>query len=265
MPEEIGTSDNKKNLPAITGINYQDTIADDLPAMAAGLVHEIKNPLAAIHLHLQLLENHIREVEDEALREKMGDRVSIIKKQILGINQILQDFFRLIRPQQTEKEIAVDINAIISEIISFLEPQALREGIDLQYNPGTIEKIFNSDSSFIKQVAINLILNAIQAFQKSEIPMEDRKIIVSTGSSGASIFFRVDDNGPGIPQEKLDQIFEPFFSTKKEGSGLGLALVKKMITELGGRVDVKSIPGKGTSFNVILGSVPELDHKETID
>jgi signal transduction histidine kinase len=262
MPKEIGTSENNENLPAIAGLNYQDTIASELPVLAAALVHEIKNPLAAIHLHLQLLESYVSEVDDGDLRNRMAGKVQIIKKEILSLNQILQDFFRLIRPSVSEKEVRVNLNDLLSEITDFLDPQAIREGIDLQFIPGSIPEITNTDISFIKQVAINLIINAIQALQKSDRPMEERKIAVRTGIHHSSVFFSVTDNGPGISDEVVNRIFDPFFTTRKEGSGLGLALVKKMINELGGRVEVSSSQGEGTTFMIIFGSPKQIDSLE---
>lgn len=263
MTKEIGTSENDKNLPAVAGLNYEDTIASELPALAAALVHEIKNPLAAIHLHLQLLESYVGEVDDEDLRNRMSGKVQIIKKQILGLNQILQDFFRFIRPSETEKEVHVNLNELLHEVVDFLEPQAIRDGIEIQFLPGKIPDLFNTDRSFIKQVTINLIINAIQALQKSDRKMEDRKIVVATGTHQSSVFFSVSDNGPGMSEDVLNHIFDPFFSTRKEGSGLGLALVRKMITELGGRVEVNSVQGKGTSFMIILGSAKQIESQES--
>ncbi len=249
--EKITTSSPGQNLPALSGPSVP--ASGDLPALAAGLVHEVKNPLAAIHMHLQLLEGYLEEIQDPELRDKTSRKVQLIKKEIHGLNHTLHSFISMLRPQTVEAERVVDLNRLIEEVVQLVEPQALREGIELHYTSGAAEPIKNVDPSFIKQTALNLILNSIQAFQESNVPFEERRIDVETGQRAERVYFRVSDNGPGMPAEIQERMFEPFFSTKKgKGSGLGLTLVQRMIGEMGGRLEVHSAPGQGASFAVIL-------------
>lgn len=247
-----GSAKAGENLPALQ--QWMAPPAEELPALAAGLVHEVKNPLAAIHMHLQLLEGYLDEIQEDELRAKTQKKVSIIKKEISGLDSTLHNFVSLIRPQARQKDLSVDLNQLVGDVIRLLEPQALREGIDLQYHPGATALLNSADSSFLKQIVLNLVLNSIQAFHESEIPLEERSIDVHTGRREGLPFFVVSDNGPGIPEDVQQKMFDPFFSTKQgKGSGLGLTLVKKMVGEIGGRMEVRSAPGQGASFAVILG------------
>lgn len=228
------------------------TESEAMPALFAGIVHEVKNPLAAIHLHLQLLENNIDQVEDEKLKSKMNDRVDVIKREILSLSESLQGLIQAIRSEVREDR-NEDLNELVKGVISLLEPQAEKEGVDLFFEPGSLPASPNIDRTFIRQTVINLILNAIQAFQHSRRKHGEREITIFTGQENGMSYIRVADNGPGISLEDQQRIFEPFYTTKEEGSGLGLALVRRMITEMGGHVDVSSSPERGTTFTIYFG------------
>ncbi|MBX7059251.1 MAG: HAMP domain-containing histidine kinase [Leptospirales bacterium] len=250
-----------EQLPALPDSGASLGVAE-LPALAAGLVHEVKNPLAAIHMHLQLLEGYLDEIGDVESRQRAQQKITLIKREISGLNKTLHDFISLLRPQAREKDIHVDLNQLLQEVIALIEPQALREGIELRFQGGETPLLSNVDSSFIKQIALNLVLNAIQALQESDLPMEERRIAVRTAAAPGGALLRVEDNGPGVPAELQAKIFQPFFSTKQgKGSGLGLALVQKMAAELGGRVSLDSSAGRGARFEVFLpadGARPQL-------
>lgn len=230
--------------------------------MAAGLVHEVKNPLSAIHLHLQLLENQVLQVEDEALREQMKKRIEIIKREILGLNQTLQEFIRLIR-SETRSIASTGLNEIVDQVVQLLRPQAERNQIRIDRLTGKVPENLQIDASFLKQTLVNLILNSIQAYESIN-DNRDRRIVVTTGIEDGRFFLRVEDNGAGILPEDREKIFEPFFTTKSQGSGLGLSLVRKMMMEMGGHVDLVSSPGKGTRFTLYFDgearALPEPDN-----
>jgi len=239
------TSEN--NLPVFKKDALQPA---DLPIAAAGLVHEIKNPLAAIHLHLQLLEGYASDIKEEPLKNKIKEKIRYVRSEIGTLNQSLHDFLRLLRAERVEQTTQVDLNRLIQDVVEFIEPQVLREGIDLQFSPGDTEKTVLLDPTFIKQIIMNLILNSIEAFEKSSLPLEKRKIIVTTGEKSDYSYVSVMDNGPGIPAEIREKIFDPFYTTKESGSGLGLAIVKRMVSAMDGHMELYSNPGEGTEFTV---------------
>lgn len=247
------------SLASISG----ETPSFQMPALAAGIVHEIKNPLAAIHLHLQMLEASLSEVTDQDLQKKLQNRVDIIKREVMSLNDVLQDFIHLIRSERTVRTSSEDLNQILSAVIRLLEPQARKAGIQVHFQEGNLKGGAEIHAGFIKQMVINLVLNAIQALQHSHRPSGERSIYVSTGMEEDENFIRIEDNGPGISAEDQDRIFEPFFTTKDDGSGLGLALVKKMITEMGGRIEVSSDPRQGTSFTIYFGGKAALESGES--
>lgn len=239
----------EKNEIAVQNLFKSDLTASELPIMAAGLVHEVKNPLAAIHLQLQLLESYMHEVDDDQLREKMLAKVKMIRNEILSLNNTLQDFVRMIRQEKSQGGTGLDINDLIADIIRLLEPQARNDNIRIELNKSHVN-VQRVDPTFIKQITINLILNAIQALAESD--RTDRIISISTGMFEKEGFIRISDNGPGISPDVQEKIFQPFYSTREEGSGLGLAIVKKMVSEMGGRMEMETGPG-GTSFTVYFG------------
>ncbi|MBL8021759.1 MAG: HAMP domain-containing histidine kinase [Leptospirales bacterium] len=236
--------------------NLTRIVGRELPPLAAGLVHEVKNPLAAIHLHLQLLESYISQVKDPELRGKMIDKAAVIKREIVGLNQTLHDFLRRLRnAAPVEKQIG-NLNTVVEDVITLLAPQAEHENIKLIFHPGELTAS-TFEPTFVKQILVNLILNSVEAFAHAP-PQKDKEIQVETGMEGKHPYLRVRDNGPGIPPELQVKIFEPLFSTKEEGSGLGLALVQKMTGQMGGDVRVHSQPGHGAEFTIVLGGGPGL-------
>ncbi len=241
MARKATTSGN--NLPAISGGKPAE-----LPAAAAALVHEIKNPLAAIHMHLQLLEGYVDEINEADLRGKIHQKVGVLKREIIGLNRTLQDFLRLLRSVPVDVDLEADLARISSETAELLEPQALRAGVELIVRSQETLNPVPADPTYVKQILVNLVLNALQAYQESDLPMERRTVIVSTGRKDGDPFLSVADQGPGISPEHQAKIFQPFFTTKKEGSGLGLTLVQKMAAEMGGHVELKSTLGKGAEF-----------------
>ncbi len=229
----------------------------ELPSLAAAFVHEVRNPLAAIHMHLQLLENYVQEVNEKNLQEKIQNKVSFIKGEISRLDQTLHNFISLIRPRQLLPSESFDLNEIVQEVVNLLTPQAREENITIEFKAGNFSKISHLDPIMIRQIVLNLLLNSLQAFQNETDTFKDRKIDVITGEQKNLIFIEISDNGPGIAAEVQRHMFEPFYSTRKgKGSGLGLAIVKKMISSMKGHLQVHSEVNQGATFIVLFQKIP---------
>ena len=203
---------------------------------SAGIAHEIKNPLTPIMMLM-------RRVKEE--RESLSDEdIDIIEEELNRIDRIVTEFLAFARPDKIEKT-EVNINDVLNEVITLTRPKIDRSDISL------IEKYSNSLPDItgahdaIKQVFLNIMLNAIQA-------MDGRggDLTVETSASDGSVQVIIRDTGIGITGENLKKIYDPFFTTKKEGTGMGLALTYNIINDHSGKIDIDSTPGSGTTVKV---------------
>ncbi|MCP4677121.1 MAG: hypothetical protein GY854_16725 [Deltaproteobacteria bacterium] len=241
---------------------YQQTKERDrlaaLGQMAAGLAHEIRNPLGSIKGAAQVIE--------EVVETKQGggsdrDLLTVIVEEVDRLNRVVSDFLVYARPSSGRPKI-VDINTILRRTVQLFETG--HEGeidlvVDLVENlPGC-----EIDGEQLHQVFLNLVLNAVQSMQDQEYRRLDvstrirtvRPLNDGTPESSKNTNFteiRFADNGPGIFPDTLENIFIPFFTTKEKGSGLGLALCQRIVRDAGGEIEVRSQPGQGTIFTVVL-------------
>ncbi len=211
-----------------------------IAALAGELAHEIKNPLSTIKLNLQLLEEEW--AAPKTPREKRTIRkLQILQKEVQRLTQTLDDFLRFTRVEQS-RLLPTDINELAAEIAEFIEPELARSSIQLreQYTPGLPRLL--ADPKLLKQAILNIILNAQQAMPQGG------ELFLRTSSAAGQVAIEIIDTGPGIPENTRDKVFDVFFSTKKEGSGLGLAVTRRIVEQHGGTVTFQSEPGKGTDF-----------------
>lgn len=230
-----------------------------LTLLAASVAHEIGNPLNALSIHLQLMERELaklrqaqtggdkksKEANRRAPLDRLDDYVEVAKGEILRLDYIVKDFLQAIRPSRPVLR-PVAVNQVVKEAVELLRPEmANREiSIEQQLGPGLPEALL--DAGQIKQVLVNLMKNAMQAMTKGG------RLTLRTAEGSEGIVLSVEDTGHGIPPEELNRIFEPFFTTKKKGSGLGLMIVQRIVTEHRGRIGVESHVGKGTQFRIWL-------------
>jgi signal transduction histidine kinase len=212
--------------------------------IASGIAHEIRNPLSTLRMNLQLLredwENPITERE-----QKGRKRIDVLLRETERMESVVADFVRFASGHALRKE-PTSLNVLLGELLDFLAPQAERARIRLIRDFGPDLPPVDADPNLLRQALANLLLNAQQAQPSGGT------IRVQTSSSGGEIRCSVEDSGPGIPPEHREKIFSLYFSTKPGGTGLGLPMVKKIVEEHGGRVEVDSVPGKGTAFTLWL-------------
>lgn len=207
--------------------------------MAAGMAHEIKNALVPLKTLTELL---AISGKDEAFIAKFNE---LVPKEIERINTLSSDLLHYSRPTAAVFE-PVDLNGVADESVKFMAVQAHNKGIKIMRDLRSTRKV-RGDRQKLMEAFTNIILNAIEAMNGGEIT-------VSTSDSEDGVMARISDNGPGISEENLKRIFVPFFTTKKEGTGMGLAITQKVIADQGGAIELVSSPGKGTTFTIFFAA-----------
>ena len=234
MIKEITDSIRKE-----TRLRRSESLAS-MTTMAAGVAHEIKNPLAAMALHTQLLRKAFTRFGSLKL-EDAEKYLSVLDEEIEHLNKIAVDFLFAVKPMEVELK-KDNINLIITDILSFLEPEAEEKKVEVVSNLSSFIPNIEIDARLVKQALLNLIQNAFAAMEGGG------KLTVSTKLNGNFISVKIEDTGIGIDEDKLQKIFEPYYTTKASGTGLGLTLVYKIMKEHHGDIHVSSRKGEGTSF-----------------
>jgi len=243
--------DEKGQTVAIVGVHRDITETRDMKdklirserlaavgELASGVGHELRNPLNVIRNCVYLLHMTLTDKTDEETLNTLG----ILDKQIDISNRIvtdLLDFTRIKQPSLTK----VDLNNLVKESMSWVEvPEAIAVVANFNGNPPLV----TVDGEQIGRVFANIISNAVQSMNNQG------KLKISTGTDASLAWAKFEDSGGGIPEENMDKIFEPLFTTKPKGIGLGLAITKRLVEQNGGKIEVTSQVAKGTTFTVML-------------
>lgn len=213
-----------------------------MTTMAAGVAHEIKNPLAAMGIHLQLLKKAFARKEclsiDDAQRY-----IDVLEEEITRLNGIVVDFLFAVRPLDSRLRLG-SISKMLHEVAAFVEPELAEHKVSLECEFSTSLPKLEFDENLLKQVLLNLIKNAMNAMEQGG------RLSLWARPDGNSVLLSVSDTGTGMDDEMVQKIFEPYYTNKASGTGLGLTVVYKIMKEHKGDITVESKLGEGTTFTL---------------
>ncbi len=241
-----------------------------LTLLAASVAHEIGNPLNALHIHLQLMEREIKKLAAAAqhgalagprprsrsaalagepgageMVRRLEQYLAVAKGEISRLDYIVTQFLQAIRPTAPQLRPA-SLNEVVEKVLELLRPELENRNLNVKTRLARQLPATPIDATQIQQVLLNLIKNAMHAMTKGGT------LTLQTGEGADGVWVSVADTGGGIPQDQINRIFEPFYTTKKKGSGLGLLIVQRIVRAHGGRIELESQVGHGTTFRIWL-------------
>jgi two-component system, sporulation sensor kinase E len=238
-----------------------------LTLLAASVAHEIGNPLNALHIHLQLMERELKKIKTGTTSPKLFSRsrsqnlapetdageiskkleqyLDVAKGEINRLDYIVTQFLQAIRPAPLQLKIA-SLNDVVEKTLELLRPEIENRGVAIKTKLARQLTTTPIDATQLQQVLVNLVKNAMHAMTSGGT------LTLQTGESSDEVWVSVADTGGGIPQEQINRIFEPFYTTKKKGSGLGLMIVQRIVRAHNGRIELESRVGRGTTFRIWL-------------
>jgi signal transduction histidine kinase len=240
-----------------------------LGRLTAGIAHEVKNPLNAMMIHLELLRTKIRNSAAAAepspavaagntttlalsrpttispFTQGMLDHVEIIESEIRRLDEVVQGFLKFTRPEDLRLQ-PVRAASLFDEILPVIEPEARTNNVRVSIDcPASVPNI-NGDAGMLRQAFLNLAINACQAMPSGG------SLRLVCAAARKQVEIRFEDTGVGIPPENLQKIFDLYFTTKDHGTGIGLSMVYRIVQLHDGEIEVRSTPGRGTTFRILL-------------
>ncbi len=206
--------------------------------LTGGVAHEIKNPLNAIALRLDLLRAKLGAPEEELIQE-----IDILSKEVLRLDRVVKTFLDFSRPVEVHFQ-EVDLSALVKEVMDLMAPQGKLAGITLELDTPAEPAHLRADPDMIKQAVLNLVTNAMEAMKNGGL------LRVKVAQGEGAVILEVADSGPGIPAELRDKVFQLYFTTKARGSGIGLAMTYRAVQLHNGTIAFTSDEGRGTTFRL---------------
>ncbi len=207
--------------------------------LAAGVAHELGNPLNSITIHLQLLERRLKRLEQGEDAEKLQESVKICREEVGRLDGIIDNFLEAIRPREPDVQV-IDLNEPLSDVLQFYANELSDRGISVEVEVGSEPPVVAADRNQMKQAFFNVIKNAVEAMEPGGV------LTVKNRFDDESVYLEFSDSGSGIGQEDLPRVFEPFHTSKKSGTGLGLMIVQRIMRDHGGQIGIDSEEDIGT-------------------
>jgi signal transduction histidine kinase len=237
--------------------------AEFLARVAGGLAHEIKNPLSTMAINLALLEEEFMRAakardpehgEPSAREQRYLKRVGTLQREVRRLENIVEDFLRYARGGVVNRR-PEDLCALVREVLEFVEPEDHSQGIRHHIELPAALPLVRLDAALMRQAILNLLVNARQAMPGGG------ELIVRVHREQNFALLTITDTGVGMNERELEHCFDTYWSTKREGSGLGLATARRIVEEHAGKISVFSEPGRGTSFSIVLPLLVEITGK----
>lgn len=221
-----------------------------LTLLAAGVAHEIGNPLNSLDIHLQLLARKLKKLPPGD-RAPLEENLDTARSEIQRLDTILRQFLEAVRPSTPQRE-KCELHQVIDDTLKLLEPELASRNITVELDFAGDFPSMNLDQTQFQQVIYNLLRNAYQALQG-----EGGLIKITTGFNDYECRISISDNGSGIPPEQMGSLFEPYRTTKQSGTGLGLLIVRRVVREHGGEIEIESEPEAGTTIHIHIPRGPK--------
>lgn len=215
-----------------------------LTLLAAGVAHEIGNPLNSLHIHLQLLERKAMELDEKAKTE-FQQSIGIARSEVRRLDSIVTQFLRAIRPSPPQLH-PENVNAIVDEAVRFFTPEIQDRDMGVEQELRADLPLVQLDREQMKQAFYNVIKNSIEAMKRFGT------LRIRTDLDDTYVIISFTDTGSGMSAENLSHVFEPYFTTKPSGTGLGLLIVRRIVREHGGELSIESSPGQGVTLTIRL-------------
>jgi signal transduction histidine kinase len=206
-------------------------------ALTTALAHEIRNPLNAAKLQLELFTRRAKKLSNDEARELLGGPAEIVRSEINRLGSLLDEFLDLARPRQIERHV-LSVRELFDEVRTLEELVLDQNKVALTMRVEPPDLTVRGDRDKLKQVLINLVVNAIEALQETKAP----QIELRAHREAKCVRLSVSDNGPGVPHDLLGSAFTPFVTSKPSGTGLGLAIVQKIARQHGGVAELVAQP-----------------------
>ena len=215
-----------------------------MEAVAAGIAHEVRNPLNALQINLRILEGELHALVPD--RNTMVYSVpSKIANELTSLDNFVTEFLRFARPPRLKLE-TLQVKALLADLVAFITPEVAKKNVRLTLALDKGPAFIAADSFQLKHAVLNLVLNALQATGTGG------SITVQTGQDGDRLAIESHDSGEGIAPDKLERVFDVFFTMREGGTGLGLPIARHIVEEHGGTLTLASQPGAGTTARSLL-------------